>query len=88
VIPAFDRACDESARNRKGFAPTGARGEDEGVFYPMTSTPEQRDQQRQANFGLPGGPVMTPERRVEHAHRLQAAGRGTKSTVLRGGKKT
>lgn len=50
----------------------------------MASTPEQREQQRQANFALRGGPVITPEQRVARAHKLQAAGRGIKSATLRG----
>ncbi len=52
----------------------------------MAITPEQREAQRQANFGIRPGPVMTPEARAARSRKLQAQGRGIASPALRGKK--
>lgn len=50
----------------------------------MATSREQRQAQRDANFSLPGAPVMTPEQRAANARKLRSQGRGTKSTTIRG----
>lgn len=50
----------------------------------MTSTPEQRQAQRDANFGLPGAPAITPEQRAANGRKLRGQGRGITSPTLRG----